>query len=76
MGGGTNTHKPLEYAKRYMFTRQRGDRDDKDDVCIVITDGQSYDPARTAQASESVSSEPAGWLHSADPCVSTILLVS
>jgi len=55
MGGGTNTHKPLEYAQRSMFTSQRGDRPDKRNVCIVITDGKSYDPARTASAAKAVS---------------------
>lgn len=55
MGGGTNTHKPLEFAKKNMFTTQRGDRKDKRNVCIVITDGQSYDPAKTAAAAKAVS---------------------
>lgn len=54
MGGGTNTHKPLEYVKRNMFTTQRGDRPDKKNVCIVITDGQSYEPELTATAAERV----------------------
>lgn len=55
IGGGTNTHKPLEYIRQYMFTRHRGDREGKPNVCIVITDGQSYDAARTAKAAKAVS---------------------
>lgn len=55
MGGGTNTHKPLEYVKRNMFTAQRGDREDKPNACIVITDGQSYEPTLTADAAQAVS---------------------
>ena len=55
MGGNTFTHKPLEYIKRYMFTTQRGDRLDKPNVCVVITDGRSSDPDRTAKAAQVVS---------------------
>ena len=54
MGGGTNTHKPLEYVKKNMFTAQRGDRGDRPNVCIVITDGQSYEPSLTADAALAV----------------------
>ncbi|XP_067929075.1 hemicentin-1-like [Watersipora subatra] len=50
IGGNTFTHKPLEYLRTYMFASQRGDRPDKDNVCVVITDGQSSDPERTAKA--------------------------
>ena len=55
MGGGTNTHKPLEYAKAYMFRAARGDRADKRNVAIVITDGQSQSPIKTAAAAKAVS---------------------
>ena len=41
--GGTSTGKALQTAKTELYTR-RQDREDKPNVCIVITDGKSDDP--------------------------------
>lgn len=40
-----------------MFTPRRGDRPDKRNVCVVITDGQSYEPDQTAAAAQAVSQQ-------------------
>ena len=55
IGGNTFTNKPLEFIRSRMFTTQRGDRLDKDNVCVVITDGRSSDPDKTAKAAAAVS---------------------
>jgi len=56
IGGGTNTHKPLEYVRTKMFVPAGGDRPDVRNLCIVITDGQSSNPAETAKQAKLVSS--------------------
>ena len=38
-----------------MFTTRYGDRPDAHNLCIVLTDGKSYDPVETAQQAQLVS---------------------
>ena len=46
--GGTNTHLPIRTARELMFTAANGDREDIPNLCIVLTDGESYEPELTA----------------------------
>lgn len=41
--GSTNTGLALEMMRKDMFDHRRGDRPNVDNVCIVITDGDSDD---------------------------------
>ena len=41
--GSTNTGLALKMAREDMFDHRRGDRPNVDNVCIVITDGDSDD---------------------------------
>ena len=45
--GSTNTGAGLETMRREVFDSTRGDRRNVDNVCIVITDGDSDDRAYT-----------------------------
>ena len=49
-GGGTSIATGMNYATRYMFTSGRGDRNDVDDVMVVITDGQDSSNVVAASA--------------------------
>ena len=49
---GTFTGFALEYASRAFFTEKRGDRDNVNDMVVVLTDGKAQDnPIRSAQVS-------------------------
>ncbi|XP_064602245.1 collagen alpha-6(VI) chain-like [Liolophura sinensis] len=45
---GTATHRALKYAREISFTAENGDRPDIPNVAILLTDGQSTHPDKTA----------------------------
>lgn len=53
-GHGTNTHEALRVTHEQMFTTAGGDRDVAPNVVILITDGMSTDPGKTAVESAKV----------------------
>ena len=46
-GGGTRTDRAFEYVRTTILTEAAGDRSDVPNVVIVLTDGQSNEPALT-----------------------------
>jgi len=46
-GGTTNTAAALAYVRTMMLTSAAGDRGDVPNVVVVLTDGNSNDPAAT-----------------------------
>lgn len=48
--GITNTHSALNFVKDNSFLNQNGGRDDAEHIVIVLTDGQSSNPAQTKTA--------------------------
>nr|KAG5702882.1 hypothetical protein BaRGS_019101 [Batillaria attramentaria] len=60
MGGGTNTGDAIDYVTSNVYTADGGARTDVPRVAVVITDGQSVDPAATAEAANRARSENIG----------------
>ncbi|XP_076097610.1 collagen alpha-5(VI) chain-like isoform X1 [Mytilus galloprovincialis] len=50
--GITNTHLALDFVRQNSFLPSNGGRPDAEKVVIVLTDGQSTDPAKTKTAAE------------------------
>ena len=49
-GGGTNTDVCLRFVTQSFLTSSRGDRPDKPNICVILTDGSSSNHKRTAEA--------------------------
>jgi collagen type VI alpha len=50
--GITNTHLALDFVRQNSFLSVNGGRPDAEQIVIVLTDGQSTDPAKTKVAAE------------------------
>lgn len=50
--GTTNTHLALDFVRQNSFLPINGGRPDAEKIVIVLTDGQSTDPAKTQTAAE------------------------
>ena len=56
--GTTNTGKALSFLKSQMFTSNKGDRSNVDNVAVVITDGGSNDKNKTLIEAHKVNISP------------------
>lgn len=54
LGGGSNTGDAINYARDHMFSSQEGARSNVPRIAVLLTDGDSNDPAAAIAAANKV----------------------